>query len=248
MSEIKTSAEATNYNYGEITTPYQQMGQRFDHPIGAWREKAALWRVGTLISLVLSSLILILFVLQIYQPQHSILAVQITPNGFVRTASLLTDEYTIPEKISQKFIQTYITHFFSAEGLEKLRQEDKNFILSFSADAVKKNYLDLLENQLTAGVESPLTVSDVNLVAPNTYQATWSRGLKDAVTGKVVEYEKYSGTFVVRFEAPDDPSLISQNPLGFYVEKATWEKEMPMSNKSDKSDKSDKSKESQSAQ
>lgn len=225
MSEIKTSAEATNYNYGEVITPFQQTGQRFDFPIGAWREKAAFWRMGTFGALVLCCLVLLLFILQISQPQNSIIAVQITPSGFVKTASLLTNEYTIPEPVSAEFIQNYISHFFSKAGLEAIRDQDENFILSFSSEAVRKAYLDLLEQNLTAGVESPLTVTEVNWVGPNTYEAKWTQGLKDAATGKMVEYEKYSGQFVVSFQTPNDPNLISQNPLGFYIEQASWQKE-----------------------
>ena len=222
MSEIKVTAEAVNYNYGEVITPYQLAGQCFDQPIGAWRAKAAVWRVATLISLFASGILLALFILQVYQPQHSIVTVQISPKGFVRSAAVLTDEYTIPSEISGQFIKNYVAAFFSEQGLENLQQKNKDFVYSFSSESVSKDYLKLLNNKIYQGVSEPLKVTEINWVSSDTYQAKWSRAIKDASTGEVIEYENYLGQFIVRFVTPDQESLILQNPLGFYVEQASW--------------------------
>jgi len=224
MAEIKASAEALNYNYGEIITPYQLPGQRFDSPIGAFREKALMWRLGTFISMGLSGALILLLILQIYQPLHSVIAVQMTPKGFVRSAAPLTNEYTLPSNVSEQFIKNYIGAFFSKEGLESLIQKDKNFIQAFSSKEVTQSYLNLLEQINHEDLAQPIEISEVNLIGPNTYQAHWSQELKDASTGEVVERSNYSGKFIVDFITPETQELILQNPLGFYVKDLNFEK------------------------
>jgi len=224
MAEIKASAEAVNYNYGEITTPYQLPGQRFDAPIGSLRENALMWRMGTFISMGLSAVLILLLIFQIYQPLHSIMAVQITPKGFVRSVAPLTEEYTIPKGVSEQFIKNYIGAFFSKAGLANLIQKDQNFVQSFSSSAVRKDYLNLLNQINHNNLAQPVEISEVNLVGPNTYQAHWSQEIKDASTGEVLEHENYAGQFIVSFETPQDQELILQNPFGFHVDNLIWKK------------------------
>ncbi len=224
MAEIKASSEAVNYNYGEIITPYQLPGQRFDFPIGLLREKALMWRMGTFISMGLSGALILLLIFQIYQPLHSITAVQMTPKGFVRSVSTLTEEYTIPKGVSEQFIKNYIAAFFSKAGLKELTEKDRSFIEDFSSSAVQKNYLSLLDQINHNNLAEPVEISEVNLVGPNVYQAKWSQEIKDASTGEVVERENYAGQFIVTFVTPEDKALIMQNPLGFHVKDLTWQK------------------------
>ncbi len=224
MAEIKANAEALNYNYGEILTPFQTSGQNFDLPIGSFREKAAMWRVGAFISMGVSGILILLLILQIYQPLHSIMAVQITPKGFVRSVLPLTNEYTLPANVSEQFIKNYIGAFFSKAGLEQLIQKDKAFIQAFSSKSVTKSYLNLLGQINHENLAQPVTVSEINLVDPNIYEATWSQEIKNASTGEVVEWASYSGKFIVDFVTPEDPALILQNPLGFHVKDLSFQK------------------------
>lgn len=224
MAEIKASAEAINYNYGEIITPYQLAGQNFDTPIGSFREKARMWRVGTFVSMGLSGILILLLIFQIYQPLHSIMAVQITPKGFVRSISPLTEEYTVPKGVSEQFIKNYIGAFFSKQGLHSLIQKDQEFIQDFSSHTVQKDYLNLLSQLNHNNLSQLIKISEVNLISPNTYQARWSQEITDAMTGEVLEHENYAGQFIVSFKTPQDPVLILQNPFGFHVDDIIWKK------------------------
>jgi len=257
MSEIGVSLEAINYNYGPVLTPYQSLENNFDRPIGLLREKATFWRLGTFISLLASGAVMIGLIFILNTPQNTVSAVEFSGGGFVRSVANLTDEYDIPLNVSAEFIKTYISAFFSPNGIENLEAKNTAFIKNFSSASVTENYLNLLEQKEDNGISTPIEVTEVRWVGPNTYEAKWRRVLqkiglekntasedgssissafrKDPVLAEnikkatedqnLVEYETYTGRFVVRFVTPGDEEWVLANPLGFYIDQMVWKKE-----------------------
>lgn len=224
MTELKSNAEAPNYNYGEIITPFQKSGQEWDQPIGYWRKKARMWRVMTITFLLVSGFLLLMFILELLAPQHKIYAVSVTKNGFVKGVGVLNNTYVIPEAITKKFVNKYISAMFLQGGTEDLLQKNRQFVLDFSSGAVGQKFKNFIAKETADKMSYPVTIKKVELISPNTFRAQWSQNKVDQTTGKIIGYSNYEGKFVVDFVTPDQAGLIKVNPLGFSVSQATWNK------------------------
>lgn len=223
MSELKANVEATNYNFGEIITPFQSSGQEWDQKIGTWRNKARIWRMSALTLLCVNFFLILIFILEMLVPQHTIYAASITDKGYVKHVGILTDDYVIPAKLTEKFINQYLQSMFFKGGVAKLMSQNEQFVLDFSSDSVDEKFKNMLAKEALGDLSYPITIEKVELVSGNTFNASWRQNEVNQSTGKVVGYTTYSGQFQVNFVEPNSPEQVQQNPLGFFVEQAKWQ-------------------------
>lgn len=89
MSDIKTNQQMPTYNYGEIVTPYADMGQDYDAPIGQYRVSARLFQVLTLCFALATICLLAIFILECNAPRDRIVVVQLNSSGKVYSTAVL---------------------------------------------------------------------------------------------------------------------------------------------------------------
>ena len=88
MSELN-KREMRTYRYGFIQTPFARATQNEDDEIGRCLRIAEYWRKVTFTCLAGMLVLFIFFFSALLQPQFTIVAASIFPNGFVRSTGIL---------------------------------------------------------------------------------------------------------------------------------------------------------------
>ncbi len=90
MHEFSSKRETTTYRYGEIETPFLKKDQNEDQQLGIHVKAMRFWRALSLIGLMISFLLLLVLIIEIFTPRAHVLAVEMLQNGFVKQAGWLT--------------------------------------------------------------------------------------------------------------------------------------------------------------
>ena len=133
MTEFK-SKQPQNYNYGEVTTPFNQNNQRWDHPIGEKLEKASKWRVYTITLLSIALILVFLILVTTNTFKINVLTSQVSKSGFVISKGVLTkpENKNIDFQILKiTFIKNILESFFKSQNNHKFMSEDSFQKLNF---------------------------------------------------------------------------------------------------------------------
>ena len=228
MSELHREKDPPNYHSGIAITPFNNRDPRmfdksgdWDMPIGFWRERAYVWRVWCLSTLVACVVFLIFIFLSLTHPVSSILAVEITHDGFVTHSGIITEDYDIPPRIQKAFLQQYLTAWYSHSEDAKKNQINCDFINHFTSSQGRElfqRYVQLVTTQNTL-----YNVSIVDMRAAeqtkksSTWVVKWQQIGINALNGRPMSRSTYQGTFELTRQTPQILEQLQQNPLGFYV-------------------------------
>ena len=133
MTEFK-SKQPKNYNYGEVTSPFNQNNQIWDHPIGEKLNKARRWRVYTMVLLSIAVILVFFILVTTNTFKINVLTSQVSKSGFVISKGVLTHPENIQNDLQilkVTFIKNIIESFFKSENNQKFMSEESYQKLNF---------------------------------------------------------------------------------------------------------------------
>ncbi len=108
MSDLKQT-NALTYHYGEVSTPYAQMQQQWDFVIGRRVNQAAFWRYLTLVFLLCSVLLSVVFIWMDSVSPPAVLVAQVSSKGYLVRVGQLTQTTELPITVKKQFIRQYLS-------------------------------------------------------------------------------------------------------------------------------------------
>jgi len=211
-------------------TPYQRGSDEWDKRMGSATVQAKNWR---LCALALCGITAILLVGLIYQSSKSTVkpyVVEVTKEGLVQAVG--------PASQSNFKPGAPVIEYFLSQWVQRVRS------LPLDPVVAKNNWLEAYAymRQSAATVlneiaqkEQPLaklgaeTVSvQVRNVVPlskDTYQVRWEEK-RFSKEGATIESKNMTGAFTVEIDPPTDQAQLMKNPLGLYITRFSWSKDV----------------------
>lgn len=202
MADITRTPVQINYNYGSVWTPYQRTGQRWDRPIGIWRERTSKLRTACLLLLGVNLILGILFVMLLAEPKQQVFVAQVQSDGYIEKVGYLAQPPKVLQTVTALFLTQYVNSLMGDQ------QFAKNYTLNPKDWALIQQHIDpLLKKQ--AKVE----INSMQALAAGQYQIMIS--LQTSGAKPVIQRYALS----IGFEHLDHHSDIKlhDNPLALYV-------------------------------
>ena len=222
MSEVK-QGDLKNYNTGDILTPFQKVGQQWDKPMGQWIAKAAAWRQGFFISVLISIGLLVIFLLLLFGPQQSVFVVSTTKNGFVKQVAVLKRHYYVTQQQYQEFLSSYLKLAIGVALNHETNKQSEQFVRWFSAPEVVKHLQTIAPQKTAQGSQRLVKLSAVTPLGHAQYRVVWQQAMLAPGQGKPKHWQHQQAVLTVVRGVPQTEAQVRANPLGFYV--TAWHNE-----------------------
>mgnify|MGYP001053684869 CR=1 FL=1 len=224
MANLQSNKDIKQYNYGEVITPYQLKTQQWDFPLGRYQAAAAKWRYGAFISLSVSVLFALLFILLLSLPKQQVFAVQTTKNGFVSEVYRLDRHYQIPVSLYEQFIGHYVKSVLSVTLSSERNRRNQLFAEWFSHRKVI-NALRQGIHILPSGQRELVMINRIESLPSSKkgvrYRVIWQQGRLMPGQGEPKQLRRRQAIFTIGNRMPVHQRQILINPFGFYVENVT---------------------------
>lgn len=225
MANLQNNKDIKHYNYGEVITPYQLANQQWDFPLGRYQAAAAKWRFRAVITLVVSILLVLCFILLLSLPKQQVFAVQTTKNGFVSEVYRLDQNYQIPESLYAQFMNHYIRAALAFTLNPEHNRRNQLYVEWFSDRQVIQKLRQGLHFPLTAGQREIIMVDQIVPLAASKagqrYRVVWRQGRLLPGQGQPKQLQRRQAVFTIGHHMPPEQRQILINPFGFYVEGVT---------------------------
>jgi type IV secretion system protein VirB5 len=211
-------------------TPYQRASDEWDKRIGSAVIQAKNWR---LCALVLCGIAFLLVIGLIYQSAKSTVTpyvVEVTKEGLVQAIGPAAQARFRPGGP--------VLEYFLAQWVQRVRSLPLDPVVAknqwLEAYAYLRQSAATVLNEIAAK-EQPLaklgkeTVSvQVRNVVPlskDTWQVRWEE-TRYSREGAVIETKTMTGSFTVEIDPPKDEAQLLKNPLGLYIARFSWSKDV----------------------
>ena len=108
MARLDKRKEPVNFNVGEIISPFQLKGQRWDQPLGQWRQKAALWRKVFWLQAITIALLTLWALTLLAGPRHQVLMAEISSQGFLIQPGYLGRSANVMNVMLRDYIKRFM--------------------------------------------------------------------------------------------------------------------------------------------
>lgn len=211
-------------------TPYQRGKAEWDNRMGSVIVQAKNWR---LCALSLSGITAILVIGLIYQSAKSTVipyVVEVTKEGLVQAVGPAAQSNFKPGgPVLEYFLAQWVQRVRSLpldpvvaknhwlEAYAYLRQSAAN---TLNEIAQKEQPLAKL------GMETvSVQVRNVVPLSKDTYQVRWEE-IRYSKEGATIESKNMTGAFTVELDPPTDEAQLSKNPLGLYITRFSWSRDV----------------------
>lgn len=203
-----------------IATPYQKAKQEWDDRIGSSEVKAKNWMVSAILSLIVSCLVLLCFLINLFIHQDKIFVAEFSKEG--RVINVLNLNKTYHPTIAQEeyFIGNFIKLIGNLSFDPVVTKRDWLTAYKFltSSGAKKLSSYFKASNVVSCLGKKTRVVEILNIRKPgsNTFDASWTEESFD-LNGQNIEKKNRHGTFTIVIKQPNRQDAILVNPLGIYI-------------------------------